>query len=400
MAVLCLDLDRFKSVNDSLGHSAGDRLLVAVGERLRTVAVEAHLVARLGGDEFAILVADVTDPAMASGLAQRLVRELGKPYDIDGSTVAIGASIGISVAPGDATDVGILLRNADMALYRGKGEGRGTYRFFEPEMDARMRERRQLEVDLREALAEDRFELHYQPLVLVGSKRIVGFEALIRWNSPIRGMVPPIDFIPLAEETGLIVEIGEWVLGKACAEAASWPCDTKIAVNLSPVQFKSPRLVEAVADALLRSGLPPGRIELEITESVLIRETEAVLDVLHRLKAMGVTISMDDFGTGYSSLGYLRSFPFDKIKIDRSFVRDVATNAEAAAIIRAVTSLGVALGMETVAEGVETEEQFERLREEGCTQVQGYLFSKPRPAGAIPDLLASMNPAPALTLAA
>ena len=274
-----------------------------------------------------------------------------------------------------------------MALYRAKSDGRGAFRFFEPEMDARMQTRRVLELDLRQALAAGEFELHYQPLVTVATARITGFEALIRWNHPTRGLVPPMEFIPLAEEIGLIVPIGEWVVRQACAEAAGWPDDIRIAINLSPVQFKSSNLIPTIVSALANSGVAPSRLELEITEGVLLQSSETTLKTLHQLRALGLRISMDDFGTGYSSLSYLRSFPFDKIKIDRSFVADLDKNTDCASIVHAVTFLGASLGMSTTAEGVETAEEFERLRADGCTEVQGYLFSPPQPATEVARLL-------------
>jgi len=291
------------------------------------------------------------------------------------------------LAPADANDADQLLKNADMALYRAKASGRGTYRFFEPEMDARMQARRTLEIDLRNAIVNAEFEVYYQPLVNLQTEEISGFEALIRWNHPKRGMIPPLDFIPLAEETALIVPIGEWVLRQACMEAANWPRDIGIAVNLSPVQFKAPSLVQAVVNTLAQSGLAPNRLQLEITESVLLLNSETTLDTLQQLRALGVRISMDDFGTGYSSLSYLRSFPFDKIKIDRSFVHQLSTNDESMAIIRAVAGLGSSLGMATTAEGVETLEELEYLKREGCTEGQGYFFSKPQPAKEVYALL-------------
>ncbi len=292
------------------------------------------------------------------------------------------------MAPGDGDDPGQLLRAADMALYRAKAEGRGTYRFFEPEMDARMQARRALELDLRQALSSGQFELHYQPLVALDTDRITAFEALLRWHHPTRGLVPPVEFIPLAEEIGLIVPIGEWVLHEACREATTWRDGVRVAVNLSPVQFRGQALVLTVAAALGASGLDPRRLELEITEGVLLQNSETTLLILHQLKDLGIRIAMDDFGTGYSSLSYLRAFPFDKIKIDRSFIADIATRADSVAIVRAVTSLGASLGIETTAEGIETPEQLERLRAEGCTEVQGYLISRPTPARNLPAMLA------------
>jgi diguanylate cyclase (GGDEF)-like protein/PAS domain S-box-containing protein len=387
LAVHCLDLDHFKSVNDTLGHPVGDLLLKAVAERLGAWVGEEALVARLGGDEFAVIQPLATGPDAAGELASRLIAVVAAPYEVQGHEVVIGASIGIAIAPDDGETAEELLRNADMALYRAKGEGRGASHFFEPEMDRRIQARRSLELDLRKALANGEFELFYQPLINLGSNAVTGFEALLRWRHPERGMISPAEFIPLAEEIGLIVPLGEWVLRQACSEAATWPGEIKVAVNLSPAQFRSRGVVQAVMSALAHSRLPPQRLELEITESVLLGETEANLATLHRLREIGARISMDDFGTGYSSLSYLRSFPFDKIKIDRSFVRELAERLDCVAIVRAVAGLGASLGIATTAEGVETPEQLERLRREGCTEVQGFLFSPPRPADEIVRLL-------------
>ena len=386
LAVLCLDLDRFKDVNDTLGHAIGDQLLKAVAARLLPCVRETDLVARLGGDEFAIVQAGIGGPNGASALASRLTEVLAAPYEVEGHAVVTGACIGIALAPGDGTSAEVLLRNADIALHRAKAAGRGAFRFFEPEMDRAVRARRTLELDLRKAYQEGEFELHYQPLVDLKRGEVSGFEALLRWRHPQRGMVMPADFIRLAEEIGLIVPLGEWVIRQACAEAASWPSGVKIAVNLSPVQFKRKNLLQAVVGALDMSRLPANRLELEITEFVLLSENEANLAMLHQLRELGVRISMDDFGTGYSSLSYLRSFPFDKIKIDKSFVGD-ADRPDCMAIIRAVAGLGASLGIATTAEGVETAEQLERLRQEGCTEVQGYLLSPPRPASEVAELL-------------
>jgi diguanylate cyclase (GGDEF)-like protein/PAS domain S-box-containing protein len=387
LAVLCLDLDHFKAVNDALGHPLGDALLQAAASRIRTCLAETDTVARLGGDEFAILQVEAEQPNSATGLAQRLIGALGQPFDLDGHQVVIGTSIGIALAPFDGRDPDQLLKNADMGLYRAKSDGRGTFRFFEPEMDAKMKVRRALEVDLRKALANGEFELFYQPIVDLQHNELSGFEALLRWRHPERGMVSPAEFIPLAEEIGLITPIGEWVLRKACTDAKLWPEPIGVAVNFSPVQFKSKNLVSTVVSALATSGLPPKRLEIEITETVLIQDNETTLAVLHQLRDLGVRISMDDFGTGYSSLSYLRRFPFDKIKIDRSFIRDLARRDDSRSIVRAVTGLGSSLGMVTTAEGVETEEQLRLLRAEGCTQVQGYLLSPPKPLSEIAELI-------------
>jgi predicted signal transduction protein with EAL and GGDEF domain len=312
---------------------------------------------------------------------------LSARYDIDGSELVVGASIGIALSPGDGESCEELMRNADMALYRAKSDGGGVHRFFEREMDRQAQKRRDMERDLRSAFANGEFELHYQPLVDIAADQISGFESLLRWHHPEKGMISPADFIPVAEDIGLIVALGEWVLREACTEAAKWPADIKVAVNLSPVQFRSRNLVQAVISALAHSGLSPLRLELEITESVFLAETEVNLAILHQLRGLGVSISMDDFGTGYSSLSYLRSFPFDKIKIDRSFVKDLTERSDCVAIVRAISSLGRSLNITTTAEGVETMDQLDWLRAEGCNQVQGFLFSAARPAAEIEQLL-------------
>ena len=385
-AVLAVDLDRFKTVNDTLGHPIGDVLLQKVAERLQSAVRPTDTVARFGGDEFAVIQGNVSDVIGAETLAKRIVDLLGRAYIVDGHLINIGASVGVAIAPDDGTDPDVLLKNADLALYRAKTDGRDTFRFFTPEMDARMRARRSLELDLRKALALHEFELVYQPQMNLETNQLVACEALMRWNHPSRGLVSPADFIPLAEEIGLIVSIGEWVVRTACNEAANWPQELCVAVNLSPAQFKSKKLVQAVASALSSSGLAPSRLELEITEGVLLQENEANLTTLHALRGLGLRISMDDFGTGYSSLSYLRSFPFDKIKIDRSFVSGGKSQEESMAIVRAIASLGASFGMTTVAEGVETPEQMSRIRHEGCTDVQGYLISRPVLATAIRTL--------------
>jgi diguanylate cyclase (GGDEF)-like protein/PAS domain S-box-containing protein len=392
LAIHCIDLDHFKSVNDTLGHPIGDHLLRAVADRLKAQVDESSLVARLGGDEFAVIQSEVSHPNEASDLAAKLITAVSSRYDIQGHEVVVGASIGIALAPNDGDTPDALLRNADMALYRAKADGRGTAHFFEPEMDRLIQARRLLELDLRKAFVNGEFELYYQPLINLRENRISGFEALLRWRHPKRGMVPPGEFIPLAEEIGLIGPLGEWVLRQACTEATRWPQELNIAVNLSPVQFRSRSVVQAVMTALAYSRLRPERLELEITESVLLADTEANLATLHKLREIGARISMDDFGTGYSSLSYLRSFPFDKIKIDRSFVDDLANRPDCLAIIHAVVGLGASLGIATTAEGVETNEQLQHLRAEGCTEVQGFLFSRPRPAAEILDLIATINP--------
>jgi diguanylate cyclase (GGDEF)-like protein/PAS domain S-box-containing protein len=394
LAVLCLDLDHFKDINDSLGHPIGDALLMEVGRRLISCISEGDTVARLGGDEFAIVQLCGADESNAAvSLASRIVEEISAPYDVGGHQLVIGVSVGISLAPDDGRNPDELLQKADLALYRAKADGRGTYRFFEAGMDARAQARRLLELDMRAALPRGEFEMHYQPIRDVASDTIVACEALVRWRHPMRGLIPPGNFIPLAEETGLIVQIGEWGLRAACHDAAAWPDEIGVAVNLSPVQFKDPNLVAHVMNALAQSGLPARRLELEITESVLLQNSEATLATLHALRRNGVRISLDDFGTGYSSLSYLRSFPFDKIKIDRSFVEDVTSRDDSLAIVRAVTGLGRSLGIVTTAEGVETTAQLELLRREGCTQAQGYLFSKPCPAAEVRKLFAQRQSA-------
>ena len=394
-AVLCLDLDRFKSVNDALGHSFGDDLLRQTAKRLSGCLRDSDILARLGGDEFAVLQGNIDQPRETSALAVRLNEALSHPFDLDGYQAAVGVSIGIAVGPEDGTDSDLLLKNADLALYRAKSDGRGTYRFFEPEMDALMQKRRTLELDLRQALVNGEFELYYQPLVNLEKEEICGFEALLRWRHPVHGQMLPSEFIPMAEETELIVPIGEWVIRQACAEAGKWPENLSVAVNLSSVQFKRRNLAQIVMSALARSGLAAHRLELEITESVLLLNVEPTLATLHQLRNIGVRISMDDFGTGYSSLSYLRSFPFDKIKIDRSFVRDLNTDEDSIAIVRAVTGLGTSLGMSTTGEGLETQEELDFLKREGCTEAQGFFFSRPRPASEIFKMLAESNPAAA-----
>jgi diguanylate cyclase (GGDEF)-like protein/PAS domain S-box-containing protein len=387
IAVLCLDLDHFKGVNDTLGHPIGDDLLKAVAQRLKKCLRDSDVVARLGGDEFAIVQSPVGSPTEANILATTLIEVVSRPYEVQGHEFVVGASIGIALAPNDGDAADLLLRNADMALYRAKAEGRGTAHFFEPEMDRRIQARRVLELDLRKAFANGELELFYQPLISISTNAVSGFEALLRWRHPERGMVPPAEFIPLAEDIGMIVPLGEWVLRQACSEAVRWPGELKVAVNLSPAQFRSRGVVKAVLTALAYSGLPASRLELEITETVLLGETDANLATLHQLRQLGVRISMDDFGTGYSSLSYLRSFPFDKIKIDRSFVSESSERPDCAAIIRAVAGLGASLGIPTTAEGVETADQLARVRAEGCTEVQGYLFSPPRPASELGALI-------------
>lgn len=377
LAVLTLDLDRFKDINDCLGHPTGDALLVGVAERLRGCVREVDTVARLGGDEFAIIQIGIRQPEGAATLARRVLDGLAMPFDLGDFHGTTGASIGIAMAPTDGDDPDRLLKNSDIALYRAKGEARGSFLFFEEQMNARLQTRRALEQSLRLALDNDEFELHYQPQVDLESRAIVGFEALLRWRHPDGRLISPAEFIGIAEETGLIAPLGQWVLRKACTEAACWPNRPKIAVNLSPVQFKHGDLVGVVERALTASGLDPRRLELEITENVILHDTESTLATLHRLKALGVHIAMDDFGTGYSSLSYLRRFPFNRIKIDQSFIQDVERNTGDAAIVRAVIQLGRSLGMAVTAEGVETEHQLTYLRAECCDEAQGFHLGRP-----------------------
>ena len=382
VTVLCLDLDRFKTVNDLTGHSGGDLLLKQVADRLRASVRDHDTVARLSGDEFAIIQQGAAAVESAGVLAERLVKMMALPFDLDGQQMVIGTSVGIALYPGDADSGEDLVRAADTALYRAKGAGRGTYRFFEADMDARLQERRLLERDLRQALALGQFELHYQPLVGCGmdTDEVLGFEALVRWRHPERGLVSPVEFIPVAEECGLIMPLGEWVMRTACAEAAKWQNDKKIAVNLSPIQFRHADLAKHILTILAQTGLSPSRLELEITEGVLIEETERTLATLGSLKAAGVSVSLDDFGTGYSSLSYLRRFAFDKIKIDRSFIWEMERNPDSMAIVRSVIALGRSLRITVIAEGVETAAQLALLQDENCDQVQGFLLGRPRPA--------------------
>jgi diguanylate cyclase (GGDEF)-like protein len=382
-AVFCLDLDNFKQVNDTLGHPVGDELLCAVADRLNASVREVDTVARLGGDEFAVIQCGVQSADDSERLARRIVECVGAPYELNGHRVVVGCSAGISMSPGDGTTGEKLLKNADVALYRAKMEGRGTWRFFEPSMDASLQRRRALELDLREAMGKDEFSLFYQPLYDLHLDRICGFEALLRWHHPKRGMVPPDQFIPIAEEIGLICPLGEWVLNRACEQAVTWPSEMKLAVNVSAVQFRDPDFIDVIADALAASKLSPRRLELEITESVFLANSNETLATLHKLKAQGLRIALDDFGTGYSSLSYLRSFPFDKLKIDKSFVRDATATHGSKSIVRAVIGLGKSLGMTTIAEGIETVEQLDHMRAEGCNEAQGFLFSHPVPVTEI-----------------
>ena len=389
IAIYYLDLDRFKAVNDTFGHAVGDELLRQVAKRLRHAVRDKDVVARFSGDEFAVIQQDVADPEAVEMVAQRVLDGIGNRFKINDHLFHIGASIGVSLFPSDSRDADRLIKNADIALYRAKADGGNTFRFYEPTMDANMRERRSLEFELQEAVENEDFELFYQPLFDLKQNRICAFEALLRWNSPLRGRVPPAAFIGLAEETGLIAPIGKWVLRQACREAMKWPNDLKVAVNVSAKQFKAGDLPLLVAAALAESGLAPSRVELEVTESVLLQNTEHTIDALRQLKDLGVSISMDDFGAGYSSLSYLYRFPFDKLKIDRSFVCESDADDNARSIIRAMTGLGRSIGMKIVAEGVETRDQLQAVRSEGCGEIQGYLISKPIPVNEIADLLAA-----------
>lgn len=384
-AVVMVDLDRFKPVNDSLGHPVGDALLCIVAQRLRSAVREEDVVARLGGDEFAVLL---RVGATAERLAERIVDLLGRPYLVDGHLVTISASVGVAAGPRDGADATTLIRNADLALLDAKGAGRRTVRVFRTALCERAQARVAMEAELRRAIALRQLEVHYQPQVNLGSGRLVGFEALVRWRHPERGLVPPGEFIPLAEEIGYIVPLGEWVLRAACQEAAGWEGDLTVAVNVSALQLEDgARLLRAVAAALEATGLPGARLEIEITESALARNEGHAAQVLHALRALGVRVSMDDFGNGYSSLSQLRSFPFDKLKLDRSFVANLSESEEAAALVRAIASLGASLGMTTTAEGVETDEQAGLIRANGYTDMQGYLISRPVQAGDVPALI-------------
>ncbi len=387
LAVLYIDIDEFKRINDSLGHPVGDELLKAVAGRLGSCVAAGDVVARLGGDEFAIIQTAIQRPADTMDLITRIYQAIREPYECFGHLLTTDASIGIARAPQDGTDLDQLLKNADLAMYEAKADGRRTHRFFEPGMGARMHALRMLELDLRQAIADDGFEIVYQPLVNLGDNKVTGCEALLRWRHPLRGMISPAEFIPVAEDTGMINELGDWVLNKACSEAATWPDDVRVAVNVSPVQFRSPAFSLKVARALENSGLPARRLELEITEAVLIRDDDAALAMLYHLRGLGVRIALDDFGTGYSSLSYLQRFPFDKIKIDRCFIKDVAEPDGSACIVQAIVNIAAARHMTTTAEGVETQQQLDALRRLECTEMQGYLFSKPLSAADIKPML-------------
>jgi diguanylate cyclase (GGDEF)-like protein len=388
-AVLYVDLDRFKPVNDTLGHQIGDLVLQAAAERIQAQLRETDVVARLGGDEFAVLIGHYHGMQTVTALAERLIHDISRPITIKGLQVLIGASVGIAYAPLHGRDPDLLLRNADLALYRAKSAGRGCHRAYEPGMERVEQERRQLESDLRAALAGQQFTLHYQPIVDTGRNLITGFEALLRWDSPTRGKVPPLDFIPFAEEIGFMPELGRWVLETACLEAAGWPSELKVSVNLSAKQFRQADLLEHIAATLEKTGLPAGRLELELTETAMIDDVRSTTEILEKLRVLGIQIAMDDFGTGYSSLSFLRTLPFTRIKIDRSFVQDVESKPEALAIIRAVSLLCESLGVSATAEGVETERQAEILRAEGCPELQGFLISRPCPASEVPGWIAS-----------
>jgi diguanylate cyclase (GGDEF)-like protein len=391
LAVHYIDIDEFKSVNDSLGHLIGDELLKSVAVSLSRCVTAPNFVARLGGDEFAIVQIAVKSHADVTDLVDRVLDAIREPYECLGHQLTTDASIGIALAPEHGVDLDQILKNADLAMYAAKSAGRRTYRFFEPDMDAQIKARRKLEVELRQAIADEALEVYYQPCVSLSDDSITGCEALVRWQHFERGMISPAEFIPIAEETGLINQLGEWVLATACAEAATWPGDIRLAVNVSPVQFKSGTLALKIVAALAASGLPASRLELEITEAVLIRDDEAALAILHQLRKIGVRIALDDFGTGYSSLSYLQRFPFDKIKIDRCFVNDITEPGGSSGIVQAVVNIAAERHMTTTAEGVETQQQMELLRALGCGEMQGYLFSPAKPAADIRQLLFSRS---------
>jgi diguanylate cyclase (GGDEF)-like protein len=386
-ALHCLDLDQFKVINDTLGHPAGDALLIEAAHRVQHAA-RGHFVARLGGDEFVVLQTLGDDRDAIDRLARDILGEMSRPTMIDGNEVIPSTSIGIAIAPQDGTDSGTLLRNADLALYRAKEAGRRTYAFFEESLNERAQQRRQLETDLRLALERGEFELLYQPLFDLEQNRICSFEALLRWRHPTRGLVSPVEFVPVAEDTGLIVPIGAWVIREACSQAVTWPDHVRVAVNVSAVQFHRGALHETVLRGLADTGLAPDRLEVEITESIFLEGGDTTLRLLHSLRALGVRIALDDFGTGYSSLSYLQSFPFDKLKIDRSFIQNLLTRDGATAIVHAITELANALGIETTAEGVEETAQLTELRAHGCSSVQGFLFSEPMSVADVERLFA------------
>ncbi len=387
-AIHWIDLDRFKDINDVHGHPAGDALLVAVARRIASTVRSGDFVARLGGDEFAVIQRNVRSSEEAEPLARRLIAELSGPYLVHGHAMSIGASIGIALSVDDAAgDREVLLHNADVALYQAKAAGRGTSVLFRSEIEIEIRQRRALEADLRRALGDNQFELHYQPIIDLASREVICCEALMRWRHPVRGLVPPVVFIPIAEELGLISEIGAWVLRQACAEATNWPERVGVAVNLSAQQFEVDDVLEATRRALTLSGLSPSRLDLEVTESLLLADKSETHGTLHQLRALGVGIALDDFGTGYASLSYLRSFPFDKIKIDQTFVRELPDRPECFAIVTAICEMARSLGMRTVAEGVETVEHIDWVQRAGCDEVQGYHFSRPVPAADVPAVI-------------
>lgn len=389
-AVMMIDLDRFKYVNDTLGHAAGDVILRMVADRLRSTLRDADVVARLGGDEFAVMQVAAEEPGAAFALAARIVSVIGsRPFMVDGQPIHLGASVGIALCPSDGEDPADLMQNADLALYAAKAEGRATFRRYDVSLDDKMRARRAIEAGLRTAIAEGQLELHYQPLVDAATGCITSAEALVRWNHPERGLIPPADFIGIAEETGLILPLGEWVLRTACVEAAKWPANMGVAINLSPAQFREKSLVSIIGSALESAGLSADRLDLEITEGVLLSDEEGTMQTLNELVALGVRVSMDDFGTGYSSLSYLRKFPFDKIKIDQSFVNQLPEDDESAAIVRAIITMAKCLGMTTTVEGVETQAQFAFSVDAGCDTLQGYLISRPLPVAALAKFVAA-----------
>ncbi|MDB5653004.1 MAG: diguanylate cyclase [Tardiphaga sp.] len=381
-ALLYLDIDEFKDINDSLGHPVGDEFLKELSQRLKACTGPADFIARLGGDEFAIIQTSVEEAVDVEELVNRIHAAIREPFHCGGHQLSVDASIGIAMAPADGREIDQLIKNADLAMYEAKSSGRRAFRFFVPRMDAVAKARRETALDLRAAISKGEFELYYQPIIDVRDHAISGCEALIRWKHPEKGMISPADFIPVAEDTGMITEIGEWVLKTACAEAAAWPDHIKVAVNVSPVQFKSQTLALRVIQALAASGLSASRLELEITEAVLIRDDDVALAILHQLREIGVRIALDDFGTGFSSLSYLQRFPFDKIKIDRSFIKDLCPGGSTS-IVQAVVTIADARNIVTTAEGVETQQQFDLLRTLGCTQIQGWLFSAARPASEI-----------------
>ncbi|WP_428535123.1 putative bifunctional diguanylate cyclase/phosphodiesterase [Rhodopila sp.] len=388
VAVLCLDLDGFKHVNDRFGHPAGDALLCAVADRLRANTRPEDVVVRLGGDEFAVLQNAAVQPDDAALLAQRLIEAIGRPYPFGNDVLTIGTSIGIVWAPTDDDELGLLLKSADQALYRAKAAGRGTYCFFAPNMQLEAKRRHDLESDLRRALANREFELFFQPIIRARTRELIGLEALLRWRHPVRGLLAPAEFIPLCEETGMIARLGDWVLREACVQAAGWTSEVPVAVNLSPMQFDDGSVVPAIKRALAISGLPAHRLELEITETVLLRQTSSTTAMMRELRGLGLRFALDDFGTGYSSIGYLRCFPFDRIKIDKSFIMDLGADPGARVIVQAIVVLGRGLGMSVAAEGVETAEQDAIVCAEGCDAMQGFLFSAPQPASRVSEMLA------------